>query len=121
MKIVITLFSLTLMLIPFVVASAKKPTIDISGGAKVGDTITVTCRTYHTCPYHPPSLSLSGIEKKFGSEDKLEDRLIGDGRYKITLTRKAVVQSERHEIQCSVRHSGGLSAFTVIHHNAKCK
>lgn len=103
------------------VAYAEKPIVEISGGDKIGETITVRCKTYHTCPYDHPSLSLNGIEKSFRTEDRLEDNYHGGGWYVIRLTRTGVVQSERHEIQCSVRHRGGLSASTVLQHNAKCK
>lgn len=103
------------------VAFAKKPSVDISGGHRIGESITVRCKTSHTCPYQPPSLSLSGIEKKFGTEDKLEHISVGGGKWETRLTRAGVVQSERQDIQCSVRHSGGLSASTTVIHNAECK
>ncbi|KAK3560905.1 hypothetical protein QTP86_022883 [Hemibagrus guttatus] len=102
------------------VAFPQKPIVDIFGGNSIGDSITVRCKTYHTCPYNKPSLSLSGIEKKFGTADSLESEDHGDGNWKITLTRVGVVRAERQNIQCSVRHSGGLSASTTKTHSAKC-
>ncbi|XP_047676768.1 uncharacterized protein LOC113643674 isoform X2 [Tachysurus fulvidraco] len=97
----------------------QDPIVTISGGQKIGDSITVQCRTYHTCPYRRPSLSLSGIEKK-SRTDELKDEDYGYGKWEITLTRVGVVLAERNNIQCSVTHSGGLSAVTTTTHNAQC-
>ncbi|KAI5625531.1 hypothetical protein C0J50_14745, partial [Silurus asotus] len=104
----------------YVDSSAEKPRVQISGGDKIGDRIKVQCTTYHTCPYKPPSFSLKGIEKSFGKDDKLLHIDNGDGKWEITLTREGVVQSETQEIQCSVRHSGGLTASTTKIHTAQC-
>ncbi|KAM9468535.1 uncharacterized protein Hap1MRO34_013198 [Clarias gariepinus] len=101
-------------------SSAPKPSVATSGGCKIGESITVRCKTYHTCPTNPPFLSLSGIEKNIGTEDKLEKRPLDDGKWEITLIREGVVESETQEIECSVTHSGGLSASTNKTHNAKC-
>ncbi|KAF5906254.1 uncharacterized protein DAT39_004002, partial [Clarias magur] len=98
-------------------SSAPKPEVDIYGGYKIGERIRVQCITYHTCPYNPPSLSLSGIQKTFDSLDNID---IGGGNWKITLTRHGVVESERQRVECSVRHSGGLSASTTKIHYAEC-
>ncbi|KAI5099126.1 hypothetical protein C0J45_11265, partial [Silurus meridionalis] len=105
----------------YVDSSAEKPSVHISGGAKIGDRITIKCTTYHTCPYEPPSFSLSGIEKHFGKDDTLLNTDIGDGKWEITLTREGIVQSETQEIQCSVTHKGGLTASTTKIHTAQCK
>ncbi|KAI5099127.1 hypothetical protein C0J45_11266, partial [Silurus meridionalis] len=104
----------------YVRSSAEKPSVYISGGAKIGDKITIKCTTYHTCPYEPPSLSLKGIEKHFEKDDTLLNRNIGDGKWEITLTREGIVQSETQTIECSVRHSGGLTASTTKIHTAQC-
>lgn len=103
------------------VAVAQRPIVHISGGYRIGESITVRCTTYHSCPYKPPSLSLTGIEKNFGTEDKLVDKYTGGGKYEITLTRIGVVQFETQNIQCFIRHSGGLSASTTKQHKAVCK
>uniref|UniRef100_A0A8C1XD93 Ig-like domain-containing protein n=1 Tax=Cyprinus carpio TaxID=7962 RepID=A0A8C1XD93_CYPCA len=97
-------------------ASPEKPSISIYGGEKMGDTVTVTCSTFHTCPYSEPTITLNGIE----GSDKIDNEHIKDGLWKITQTRKGVVKSERLTIQCSVRHYGDreVTAMTVI--NAKC-
>ncbi|XP_046718568.1 uncharacterized protein LOC124394426 isoform X2 [Silurus meridionalis] len=104
----------------YVDSSAEKPSVHISGGAKIGDRITIECTTYHTCPYEPPSLSLKGIEKHYEKDDALLNRNIGDGKWEITLTREGIVQSETQTIECSVRHSGGLTASTTKIHTAQC-
>uniref|UniRef100_A0A8B9K8M2 Immunoglobulin subtype domain-containing protein n=1 Tax=Astyanax mexicanus TaxID=7994 RepID=A0A8B9K8M2_ASTMX len=62
--------------------------------ANIGDTVSVQCSTYHTCPYNKPTISLSGINNKVGTSDQVENRAIGDGKYRITLTRRGVVQAE---------------------------
>ncbi|GAA6111868.1 uncharacterized protein LOC113643680 [Tachysurus ichikawai] len=97
----------------------QDPIVTISGGKRLGDSITVQCKTYHTCPYKRPSLSLSGIEKK-PRTDELKDEDIGDGKWEITLTRVGVIWAESNNIQCSVTHSGGVSGVTTTKHNAQC-
>ncbi|XP_060744036.1 uncharacterized protein LOC132857929 [Tachysurus vachellii] len=97
----------------------QNPIVTISGGKRIGDSITIQCRTYHMCPYKSPSLSLRGIEKK-STADKLKDEVYGNGKWEITLTRVGVVLAERNNIQCSVTHSGGVSAVTTTTHNAQC-
>ncbi|KAF4086305.1 hypothetical protein AMELA_G00104220, partial [Ameiurus melas] len=102
-------------------STADKPSVSISGGYKIGESITVQCTTRHSCPYSPPSLSLTGIDKKPGAEDRLKNSLIrSDGTWEIRLTREGIVQSERHTFLCSVRHRGGLSESTTIIHTAQC-
>ncbi|KAB5550539.1 hypothetical protein PHYPO_G00054860 [Pangasianodon hypophthalmus] len=102
-------------------SKAPKPSVEILEGYRIGDSITVRCQTYHTCPYKPPSLSLTGIEKKFGTEDRLEhSNTFYNGVWTITLTRQGIVQSERQEVKCSVRHTGGLTEFSTKIHNAEC-
>ncbi|KAL0174939.1 hypothetical protein M9458_030907, partial [Cirrhinus mrigala] len=49
--------------------------ISVYGGEKMGDTITVECSTFHTCPYSKPTITLKGIE----GSDKTKDESIKDG------------------------------------------
>lgn len=100
------------------IANPQKPIVDIFGGNRIGDSITVRCKAYHTCPYDPPSLRLSGIEKQ---SDSLEEKNRGNGNWEITLTRVGVVRAERQNIECSVRHRGGKHASTTKTHSAECK
>ncbi|XP_053543544.1 uncharacterized protein LOC108277733 isoform X2 [Ictalurus punctatus] len=102
-------------------SAADKPIVSISGGYKIGESITVQCTTQHSCPYKPPSLSLTGIDKKPGAEDRLTNNVISsDGTWQIRLTREGIVQSERHTFLCSVRHRGGPSESTTKIHIAQC-
>ncbi|XP_056611935.1 sialoadhesin-like [Triplophysa dalaica] len=96
-------------------ASPQKPTINVRGGAMTGDTITVTCETYHTCPYSKPNITLSGIE----GSDKIQD-IFGKGQWKITLTRTGVVKAEHLDIECIVTHYGGITTRATKSQSAKC-
>ncbi|KAL0174916.1 hypothetical protein M9458_030884, partial [Cirrhinus mrigala] len=49
--------------------------ISIHGGDRTGDTITVECSTFHTCPYSRPSITLYGIE----GNNQIRDEPIKDG------------------------------------------
>ncbi|XP_072547729.1 uncharacterized protein [Salminus brasiliensis] len=100
--------------------SVQRPIIQIIGGINIGDTITVQCSTYHTCPYRTPTLTLSGIERKEGINDRVENTHIGDGKYQITLKRDGVVRAVSQRVQCSVKHPGGRSATATGTHTAKC-
>ncbi|XP_056611940.1 sialoadhesin-like isoform X2 [Triplophysa dalaica] len=100
-------------------ASPQKPTINVHGGAMTGDTITVTCETYHTCPYSKPNIILKGIE---GSDktDQTDHPKIGNGQWKITLTRTGVVKAEHSDIECIVTHYGEIKARATKSRSAKC-
>ncbi|XP_056612842.1 sialoadhesin-like [Triplophysa dalaica] len=99
--------------------SPQKPTINVHGGAMTGDTITVTCETYHTCPYSKPNIILKGIE---GSDktDQTDHPYIGNGQWKITLTRTGVVKAEHLDIECIVTHYGGITTRATKSQSAKC-
>ncbi|XP_073719536.1 sialoadhesin isoform X1 [Misgurnus anguillicaudatus] len=83
----------------------RQPTINIYGGATTGDSITVACFTFHTCPYSKPNITLKGIE----GSDKVDDFHIENGLWKIALTRTGVVKDEQSEIECNVTHHGGIT------------
>ncbi|XP_072547732.1 uncharacterized protein [Salminus brasiliensis] len=100
--------------------SVQDPSLQIIGGINIGDTISVQCSTYHTCPYRTPTLTLSGIERKEGINDRVENTHIGDGKYQITLKRDGVVRAVSQRVQCSVKHPGGRSATATRTHTAKC-
>nr|XP_055053808.1 sialoadhesin-like [Misgurnus anguillicaudatus] len=95
----------------------QQPIINISGGLKIGDNITVACYTYHTCPYSKPNIILKGIE----GSDKIDDVHIKNGQWKTTLTRIGVVKAERSDIECTVTHHGGITTTATKSQSAKCK
>ncbi|KAF5906252.1 hypothetical protein DAT39_004024, partial [Clarias magur] len=98
-------------------AVAPKPEVTIFGGYKIGQSITLQCKTNYPCPDDPPSLRLSGIRK---TNDNLERSSTGVGTWTITLSHYGVLESENIEVICSVTHSNGLSASTTKTHNAAC-
>ncbi|XP_073671655.1 sialoadhesin-like [Paramisgurnus dabryanus] len=94
----------------------QQPIINISGGLKIGDNITVACYTYHTCPYSKPNITLKGIE----GSDQIDDVLMENGQWKTTLTRTGVVKAERLDFDCTVTHHGGISTRAAKSESAKC-
>ncbi|XDV31925.1 hypothetical protein PO909_002848 [Leuciscus waleckii] len=97
-------------------ASPRQPNIIIYGGERTGDTITVACSTFHTCPYSKPDIILSGTE----GSDHLDNDHLKDGLWKITLTRRSVVKAESLTIKCSVTHHGGKTVTTTKDKSAQC-
>ncbi|XP_076833281.1 uncharacterized protein LOC143478202 [Brachyhypopomus gauderio] len=100
--------------------SAEQPIIQIVGGHTVGESITVQCSTYHSCPYQPPTLSLSTAQNIEKVNDQIETTYLNDGRWNTTLVRKGIVQSENQTVRCEITHPGGLSASATKTHQAKC-
>nr|XP_055053801.1 sialoadhesin-like [Misgurnus anguillicaudatus] len=94
----------------------QQPIINISGGLKIGDSITVACYTYHTCPYSKPNIILKGIE----GSDKIDDVHMENSKWKTTLTRTGVVKAERSDIECTVTHHGGRTTTAIKSQSAKC-
>nr|XP_055053804.1 sialoadhesin-like [Misgurnus anguillicaudatus] len=94
----------------------QQPIINISGGLKTGDSITVACYTIHTCPYRKPNIVLKGIE----GSDQIDDVHMKNGQWKITLTRTGVVKAERSDIECTVTHHGGITTRATKSQSAKC-
>ncbi|XP_051720121.1 Schwann cell myelin protein-like isoform X3 [Ctenopharyngodon idella] len=92
------------------------PDINIYGGDKIGDTITVACSTLHSCPYSKPNIILNGIE----GCDKINSKHIKDGLWKITRTCTSVVKAERLTIMCSVTHHGGITVTATKVKSAHC-
>ncbi len=99
-----------------IIERPEQPSISIYGGERTGDTITVTCSTFHTCPYSKPDINLNGIE----GYDQISDESFGDGLWKITLTRTGVVKTEHSTIKCSVTHYGGITVTATEFKSAKC-
>ncbi|XP_051720143.1 sialoadhesin-like [Ctenopharyngodon idella] len=97
-------------------ASPQQPSISIYGGERMGETITMTCSTFHTCPYSKPSIILKGPE----GTDKLVNEHIKDGLWNITLTRTGVIETEISTIECSVTHHGGITVTATKDKSAKC-
>nr|XP_055053796.1 sialoadhesin-like [Misgurnus anguillicaudatus] len=100
----------------FVDTNPQQPIINISGGLKTGDSITVACYTLHTCPYSKPNIILKGIE----GSDNVDDVDIKNCQWKITLTRTGVVKAERSDIECTVTHHGGITTRATKSQSAKC-
>ncbi|XP_043114180.1 uncharacterized protein LOC122358440 isoform X2 [Puntigrus tetrazona] len=96
--------------------SPHQPSISIYGGERMGDTITVVCSTFHTCPYSKPTITLNGID----GSDQIENKHFKDGLWKITLTRKDIVKAEHLTIRCSVRHYGGRTVYAEKDKKAEC-
>ncbi|XP_065136667.1 sialoadhesin-like [Paramisgurnus dabryanus] len=94
----------------------QQPIINIYGGLKIGDRITVECYTYHTCPYRKPNIILKGIE----GSDNVDDVHMENGQWKTTLTRTGVVKAERSDIECTVTHHGGRTTRATKSQSAKC-
>ncbi|KAA0701805.1 Sialoadhesin Sheep erythrocyte receptor [Triplophysa tibetana] len=84
----------------------KPPTINIYGGERTGDDMIVACHTYHSCPYRQPHIILNGIE----GYNKTIYYHIEDGLWKITQIYKGVVKVENSDIECTVKHYGGIRA-----------
>ncbi|XDV31912.1 hypothetical protein PO909_002837 [Leuciscus waleckii] len=97
-------------------ASPPQPSINIYGGERTGDTITVACSTFHTCPYSKPDIILNGTE----GTDQLDNDHRKDGLWKITLTRTGVVKAERSTIRCSVTYHGGKTVTATKDKSAYC-
>nr|XP_055053807.1 sialoadhesin-like [Misgurnus anguillicaudatus] len=97
-------------------ANPQQPIINISGGLKTGDNITVVCYTNHTCPYSKPNITLKGIE----GSDKIDDVNIEKDQWKTTRTRTGVVKAEHLDIECTVTHHGGITAKATKSQSAKC-
>ncbi len=100
-----------------IIASPQQPSISIYGGERTGDTITVTCSTFHTCPHRKPSFTLNGIE----GSNTIKEQFIKDGLWKITLTRTGVVKTESLSIECSVTHFGGIKVTARKDKRAECE
>ncbi|XP_056613101.1 uncharacterized protein LOC130428843 isoform X1 [Triplophysa dalaica] len=94
----------------------KPPTINIYGGERTGDDMTVACHTYHSCPYSKPNIILKGLE----GSDQIKNDPIEGGLWKITLTRKGVVKAESSDIECIVKHYGGIPARATKNKNSAC-
>ncbi|KAL1261100.1 hypothetical protein QQF64_008927 [Cirrhinus molitorella] len=97
-------------------AHPQQPSIRIYGGKRMGDTITVECSTFHTCPYSKPAIALTGIE----GTKQIKDESIKVGLWKTTLTGKGVVKAERLNIECSVTHYGGITVTAKMDKRAEC-
>ncbi|XP_073719535.1 sialoadhesin [Misgurnus anguillicaudatus] len=95
---------------------AKQPTINIYGGEKMGDSITVTCFTFHTCPYSTPNIVLNGI---YGY-DTIDDVYINNGLWKTIRKRTGYVNAERSDIECTVTHYGGITTRATKNKNSAC-
>ncbi|XP_059371046.1 sialoadhesin-like [Carassius carassius] len=98
-------------------ASPQQPSINIYGGERTGETITVVCSTFHTCPYSKPTITLNGIE----GSDHIDNELFKNGLWKITLTRTSVVKTEGSTIECSVTYHGGITVTVTKDKNAQSR
>nr|XP_020493058.1 myelin-associated glycoprotein-like [Labrus bergylta]XP_020493059.1 myelin-associated glycoprotein-like [Labrus bergylta] len=99
-----------------VVDEADKPEIMIFGSMKVGQSVTVQCTVYHTCPTRPPTLSLNiPLLNHY-----LSPGTLSDGTSKTTLTTTLNIESDRHTVECSVRYTRDLTAKASKTLNAQC-
>ncbi|KAL1261104.1 hypothetical protein QQF64_008931 [Cirrhinus molitorella] len=96
-------------------ADPQLPIINIYGGERTGETITVVCSAFHTCPYSKPTITLNGIE----GSDEIDNEHFKDGLWKITLTRTAVVKTESLTTECSVTYHGGITVTATKDKNAQ--
>ncbi len=99
------------------VADPQFPSINIYGGERTGETTTVVCSAFHTCPYSKPTITLNGIE----GSDHTDNEHFKDGLWKITLTRTGVVKIGSSTIDCSVIYHGGITVTATKDKNARCK
>ncbi|XP_043114249.1 uncharacterized protein LOC122358498 [Puntigrus tetrazona] len=96
-------------------AVPQQPSIDIYGGERTGDAITVVCSTFHTCPHRQPTITLNGID----GSDQIENKHFKDGLWKTTLTRTGVVKTENSINECSVLYHGGITVTATKDKNAQ--
>uniref|UniRef100_A0A669F2Q1 Uncharacterized LOC102079322 n=1 Tax=Oreochromis niloticus TaxID=8128 RepID=A0A669F2Q1_ORENI len=89
-----------------VVGTADPPVIEIFGNTEVGQSVTVQCSVYHTCPTYPPSLRLNIPLRN----ERLTHSPLSDGRSKIMLTTTLFIEKEYQTVECYVQHRGGRSA-----------
>lgn len=95
---------------------AEKPYITISGERRVGQSVKVQCSVYHTCVTNPPNLLLS-IKL---NNHRLDTTLLSNGLSKTTLTTMLKIERDLQTVECSVYHTGGLTAKSSTTFNAAC-
>ncbi|XP_056236064.1 uncharacterized protein LOC130171837 isoform X2 [Seriola aureovittata] len=98
-----------------VVGTAEKPDIMISGDRKVGQYVQVECSVYHTCPTDPPTLKLN-----IPLQSHQTRTIMSNAMYKTSLTTMLYIEKDHLTVECSVRHTGGLSAQNSQTLNAEC-
>ncbi|XP_073674441.1 sialoadhesin [Garra rufa] len=98
-------------------ADPQLPSINIYGGEKTGETITIVCSAFHTCPYSKPTIILNGIE----GSDEIDNEHFKDGLWKITRTRTGVVKTESLIIECSVTYHGEITVTATKDKNAQIR
>uniref|UniRef100_A0A669CUP2 Ig-like domain-containing protein n=1 Tax=Oreochromis niloticus TaxID=8128 RepID=A0A669CUP2_ORENI len=89
-----------------VVGTADPPVIEIFGNKVVGQSVTVQCSVYHTCPNYPPSLRLNIPLRN----ERLTHSPLSDGRSKTMVTTTLFIEKEYQTVECYVQHRGGRSA-----------
>ncbi|XP_044063589.1 uncharacterized protein LOC122881428 isoform X2 [Siniperca chuatsi] len=99
-----------------VVGRAEKPDIMIYGNMKVGQSVRVQCTVYHTCPTKAPTISIN-IPLQSHS---LTHTSLSDGTYKTTLMTTLNIEKDHQTVECSVRHTGGITAAASKTLNAEC-
>ncbi|XP_045900128.1 uncharacterized protein LOC123967858 isoform X1 [Micropterus dolomieu] len=99
-----------------VVGKPEKPDITIFGNMKVGQSVTVQCTVYHTCPTNAPTLSLNIPLQN----PKITHSPMSDGTSKTTMMTTLNIDNDHQTLECSVRHSGGLTATASKTLNAEC-
>ncbi|KAK5862485.1 hypothetical protein PBY51_017876 [Eleginops maclovinus] len=99
-----------------VVDRAESPTIMISGSMKVGQSLTVQCSVYHTCPTYPPTMSVNIP----GQKRRITHESMPDGTSRTTLTTTLNIERDQQTVECSARHWGGLTARVTETFTAEC-
>nr|XP_014267520.2 uncharacterized protein LOC101486455 isoform X2 [Maylandia zebra] len=89
-----------------VVGTADPPVIEIFGNTVVGQSVTVQCSVYHTCPTYPPSLRLNIPLRN----ERLTHSRLSNGRSKTMVTTTLFIEKEYQIVECYVEHRGGRSA-----------
>lgn len=106
-----------ILFIFFLKDRAEIPEIMISGGMRVGQTVTIQCSVYHSCFTELPTLSVNIPLQNH----KLSTFSMVDGTFKTTLTTELYLMKDHQTVECSVRHTGGQRATSSKTFNAKCR
>ncbi|KAG8010164.1 Myelin-associated glycoprotein, partial [Nibea albiflora] len=99
-----------------VVGKPEEPKIMIYDNAKVGQSVTVECSVYHTCPTNQPTLSFN-IQLQ---ESSSSQHPVSDGKYKTSLRGKLNIDRHLQTVECTATHLGGQNTTVSKLLNAEC-
>lgn len=83
----------------------------------VGQSVTVQCSVYHTCPTYPPTLRLNIPLQN----ERLTHSRLSNGRSKTMVTATLSIEKEYQIVECYVEHRGGRSASASKTLTSNCK